>query len=61
MLRRSTWTAWWAACSAAYEPCGPDGEDRWCHDASGDTTFTPEVLTADPGRELRWPGRLRRT
>ncbi|WP_223291021.1 SRPBCC domain-containing protein [Streptomyces avicenniae] len=28
------------------------------HDASGDTTFTPEVLTADPGRELRWLGRM---
>ncbi|WP_434597738.1 SRPBCC family protein [Streptomyces sp. A5-4] len=25
---------------------------------SGETTFTPEVLAVDPGRELRWIGRL---
>ncbi|MET8508987.1 SRPBCC domain-containing protein [Streptomyces sp. NPDC004787] len=28
------------------------------HDRTGDTTFTPRVLTADPGRELRWLGRI---
>ncbi|MEU6273714.1 SRPBCC domain-containing protein [Streptomyces populi] len=28
------------------------------HDAGGDTTFTPEVLTDAPGRELRWPGKM---
>jgi hypothetical protein len=27
-------------------------------DATGDTTFTPTVLTAAPGRELRWLGKL---
>lgn len=27
------------------------------HDAGGDMTFTPEVLTARPGRELRWLGK----
>ena len=28
------------------------------HDVTGDRVFTPEVLVADPGRELRWSGRL---
>jgi hypothetical protein len=28
------------------------------HDASGDTTFTPTVLVVQPGRELRWIGRV---
>jgi len=28
------------------------------HDATGDTTFTPTVLIAAPGRELRWIGRV---
>ncbi len=28
------------------------------HDATGDTTFTPTVLTVEPGRELRWIGRV---
>ena len=28
------------------------------HDVTGDRVFTPEVLIADPGRELRWIGRL---
>ena len=27
-------------------------------DASGDTTFTPEVLAVEPGRELRWVGKI---
>ena len=27
-------------------------------DATGETTFTPTVLTATPGRELRWLGEL---
>jgi hypothetical protein len=27
-------------------------------DATGETTFTPTVLTAVPGRELRWLGKL---
>lgn len=27
-------------------------------DTTGDTTFTPTVLTATPGRELRWLGKL---
>jgi hypothetical protein len=27
-------------------------------DATGDMTFTPTVLTATPGRELRWLGKL---
>lgn len=27
------------------------------HDDSGDTTFTPEVLTVAPGHELRWLGK----
>jgi hypothetical protein len=27
-------------------------------DASGESTFTPTVLTAHPGRELRWLGRV---
>ncbi len=27
-------------------------------DATGETTFTPTVLTAIPGRELRWLGKL---
>jgi hypothetical protein len=28
------------------------------HDASGNTTFTPTVLVVQPGRELRWIGRV---
>jgi hypothetical protein len=28
------------------------------HDASGDTTFTPQVLTDVPGKELRWLGKM---
>lgn len=28
------------------------------HDAGADTVFTPEVQVADPGRELRWLGKL---
>jgi hypothetical protein len=28
------------------------------HDATGDTTFTPVVQVADPGRELQWIGRV---
>ncbi|MFE6888132.1 SRPBCC family protein [Streptomyces sp. NPDC057694] len=28
------------------------------HDSSGDTTFEPEVLTATPGHELRWIGKM---
>ncbi|MBW8485195.1 SRPBCC domain-containing protein [Actinomadura parmotrematis] len=28
------------------------------HDASGDSTFTPQVLTDIPGRELRWLGKI---
>ena len=28
------------------------------HDATGNTTFTPTVLVASPGRELRWIGRV---
>ena len=28
------------------------------HDASGNTTFTPTVLVVEPGRELRWIGRV---
>ena len=28
------------------------------HDATGDTTFTPTVLVIEPGRELRWIGRV---
>lgn len=28
------------------------------HDATGDTTFTPVVLVIEPGRELRWIGRV---
>jgi len=28
------------------------------HDATGTTTFTPTVLVAEPGRELRWIGRV---
>jgi hypothetical protein len=28
------------------------------HDATGNTTFTPTVLVAEPGRELRWIGRV---
>ena len=28
------------------------------HDATGDTTFTPTVLAARPGQELRWIGRV---
>ncbi|MFI8917354.1 SRPBCC family protein [Streptomyces sp. NPDC053513] len=28
------------------------------HDASGDMTFTPEVLTDLPGTELRWLGKM---
>ena len=28
------------------------------HDATGDTTFTPTVLVVEPGRELRWIGRV---
>ena len=28
------------------------------HDATGDTTFTPTVLAVEPGRELRWIGRV---
>ncbi len=28
------------------------------HDATGDTTFTPTVLIVEPGRELRWIGRV---
>jgi hypothetical protein len=27
-------------------------------DATGESTFTPTVLTADPGRELRWLGQV---
>ncbi len=27
-------------------------------DSGGDTTFTPTVLAADPGRELRWIGKI---
>ncbi|MFJ9061059.1 SRPBCC family protein [Streptomyces sp. NPDC102409] len=28
------------------------------HSGTGDTTFTPEILAAEPGRELRWLGRM---
>jgi hypothetical protein len=28
------------------------------HDATGDTTFTPVVQVVEPGRELRWLGRV---
>ena len=28
------------------------------HDATGNTTFTPTVLVASPGRELSWIGRV---
>ncbi|MEU9201030.1 SRPBCC domain-containing protein [Streptomyces sp. NPDC048332] len=28
------------------------------HDRTGDSVFTPEVLTLEPGRELRWLGRM---
>jgi hypothetical protein len=28
------------------------------HDATGNTTFTPTVLIVEPGRELRWIGRI---
>ena len=28
------------------------------HDATGDTTFTPTVLVIEPGRELRWIGKV---
>ena len=28
------------------------------HDATGDTTFTPTVEVVEPGRELRWIGRV---
>lgn len=28
------------------------------HDRAGDTTFTPTVLTADRGKELRWLGKV---
>ncbi|MFI6652092.1 SRPBCC family protein [Streptomyces sp. NPDC050529] len=28
------------------------------HDRTGDTVFTPEVLTVEPGRELRWLGKM---
>ena len=28
------------------------------HDATGNTTFTPTVLVAEPGHELRWVGRF---
>ena len=28
------------------------------HDATGDTTFTPTVLVVEPGRELRWIGKV---
>jgi hypothetical protein len=28
------------------------------HDATGNTTFTPTVLAAEPGHELRWVGRF---
>ncbi|WP_079044987.1 MULTISPECIES: SRPBCC domain-containing protein [unclassified Streptomyces] len=28
------------------------------HDSSGDTVFTPELLTVEPGRELRWLGKM---
>jgi hypothetical protein len=28
------------------------------HDATGNTTFTPTVLIVEPGRELRWIGRV---
>jgi hypothetical protein len=28
------------------------------HDATGDTTFTPAVQVVEPGRELRWLGRV---
>ncbi|MFF9199351.1 SRPBCC family protein [Streptomyces sp. NPDC014779] len=28
------------------------------HDRTGDTAFTPRVLTANPGRELRWLGKI---
>ncbi|WP_328719426.1 SRPBCC domain-containing protein [Streptomyces sp. NBC_00247] len=27
------------------------------HDRTGDTVFTPELLTVEPGRELRWLGK----
>lgn len=28
------------------------------HDRTGDTVFTPELLTVEPGRELRWIGKM---
>src|SRR6202022_3919871 len=28
------------------------------HDTTGDTTFTPTVLVVEPGRELRWVGKV---
>ena len=28
------------------------------HDATGNTTFTPTVLVVEPGRELRWIGKV---
>ena len=28
------------------------------HDATGDTTFNPVVLVAEPGRELQWIGKV---
>ncbi|MFG3140094.1 SRPBCC family protein [Streptomyces sp. NPDC048211] len=28
------------------------------HDRTGDTVFTPELLTVEPGRELRWLGKM---
>ena len=28
------------------------------HDATGNTTFTPTVVVAEPGHELRWVGRF---
>ncbi|MFI6864290.1 SRPBCC family protein [Streptomyces sp. NPDC050421] len=28
------------------------------HDRTGDTVFTPEILTLEPGRELRWIGKM---
>ena len=28
------------------------------HDATGNTTFTPTILVAEPGHELRWVGRF---
>ncbi|WLQ49024.1 SRPBCC domain-containing protein [Streptomyces poriferorum] len=28
------------------------------HDRTGDTVFSPELLTVDPGRELRWIGKM---